>query len=145
VAPTATPKALSLVVGNALAKYTVENLRTVPLAPRTPIGSLEVEFRCPTCSSSESLKGVTVEIWHTAPGGSPRLVGTRYNVELKGQGGGCSGHDSTCFGVPAGQFPAAQGAFLVKLIKDNSVSSSSFDVVPSALKIFGPTTRDHRN
>lgn len=52
--------------------------------------------------------------------------------------------DSTCFSVPTGGFPAAEGAFLVKLIKDTSVSSSSFNIVPSALKIFGPTLRDHR-
>ena len=129
---------------NALAKYDVENLHTVPLAPRTPIPSLEVEFRCPTCSSNESLKGVTVEIWFSAGGAAPRLVGSRYNVELKGKGGACTAHDSSCFGVPTGQFPAAEGAFTVKLIKGSSVSSSSFNVVPSQLKIFGPTLRDHR-
>lgn len=132
--------------GNALAKYTVEMLRSNPpqLTPREPIQSLEVEFRCPTCAPNASTKGVNVEVWFAGAGGAPRLVGVKYNVELKGQGGGCVQHDSTCFGVPGGQFPAAEGAFTVKLIKDNEVASSSFNVVPVQLKIFGPTLRDHR-
>jgi hypothetical protein len=133
--------------GNALAKYTIEMLRSNPPepAPREPIVSLQVEFRCPACAPNASTKGVNVEVWHAAAGGSPRLVGIKYNVELKGQGGSCqSPHDSTCFGVPAGSFPAAEGTFIVKLIKDNEVASSSFNVVAKQLKIFGPTLRDHR-
>jgi hypothetical protein len=143
VPPTPSPRTFP---GGALGKYSIEMLRSNPpqFAPRDPIQSLEVEFRCPTCAPSDSLAGVTVEIWHSAGTGQPRLVGVRYNVELKGKGGGCTAHDSTCFGVPAGQFPAAEGSFIVKLIKDNSVASSSFNVVPTQLKIFGPTMRDHR-
>jgi hypothetical protein len=138
VAPTATPKAAGL------AKYTVEGVITVPLAPRTSIPDLLVAFRCPTCSSSESLKGVTAEIWYTPGAGAPRLIGSRFNVELQGQGDGCGFPHSTCFSVPTGGFPAAEGAFIVKLIKDNSLSTSTFEIVPSALKISGPTLRDHR-
>lgn len=124
--------------GGVLSKYTVEMLRSNPptLALREPIISVQVEFRCPTCAPSASAEGVKVEVWFTGGGGSPKLVGVTYNAALHGGGG--------LFSVPAGSFPAAEGTFVVKLLKDNEVSSSSFSVVPTQLKIFGPTLRDHR-
>jgi hypothetical protein len=130
--------ALHAATSGELAKYSVESLHPNPagLPLREPIVSLQVEFRCPTCASSASPKGVNVEIWFTGVGGSPKLVGVRYNVTLNGQGG--------VFSLPAGGIPAAEGAFVVKLIKDNEVSSSTFSAVPAGLKIVGPTVRDHR-
>lgn len=149
LAPPPTQPSLT-VQGGVLSKYSIDSLTSSPdrFAPRAPIQEFKVVYRCPTCAGNERMAGVTVEIWHSVGTGQPRHVGVLFNVELKGKGGDCSqhmGHEiGQCLRISGGQFPGAEGTFIVKFIKGNAVASSSFPVMPTQLKIFVPTVRDHR-
>jgi hypothetical protein len=97
--------------------------------------------------------GISVEIWHTKPGGQPVLAGTVRNQTLDGQRPYVLDGKSTLTFHPlrilGGVAGSPDGFFTVKLLSGQSVLSQRvFPVLPSQWKIQNPTPPpvvDHRS